>query len=58
VRQSMDALVLARQIRRADLVFDLVERADVAQRLGGQLRLSTLRLEECPPGMGPSTARA
>jgi hypothetical protein len=46
------------ELAPSDLVLDLVERADEAQRLGGQLRLSTLRLEEALRRYGSSTARA
>jgi hypothetical protein len=37
VREPVQPLVLARELLVADLLLDLVERADAAQRLGGEL---------------------
>ena len=49
VREPMPPLGLAAQSGGSDVVLDLVERADLAQRLGGGLRLGALGLEELSP---------
>jgi len=47
-------LVLAGELARSDLVLDLVERADLAQRFARECRLGILRFEEAAPRMRPA----
>jgi hypothetical protein len=48
VGQPVQPLVLALEVAFADLALDLIELADLAQRLGCGLRLGALGFEEAP----------
>ena len=54
VRQPMQPFVLARQLALSDLLFDVVQRADLAQRFARGLRLGVFCLEEGPPRVDPA----
>jgi hypothetical protein len=53
VREPMFPLGLPLELGFADRLLDLVELADLAQRLGRVLWLGRLGFEEASPGMGP-----